>query len=119
MADPPRSRVVVLRVPHPAGHAERGIAAFCVYEVVAGELHVHNLAVHPRVRGGGLGRLLIRVVLDVGARRGAASALLEVRRSNEAARRLYESVGFRALATRPNYYRDPVEDALVMERALP
>jgi len=47
------------------------------------------------------------------------SALLEVRRSNEAARRLYESVGFRALATRRDYYSHPIEDALVMEKPLP
>jgi ribosomal-protein-alanine N-acetyltransferase len=119
MADPPRSRVVVLRVPHPPGHPERGIAAYCVYDVAAGELQVHNLAVLPGVRRGGLGRLLMRVVLEVAARQGARTALLEVRRSNEAARRLYESLGFHALAVRPDYYSHPTEDAVVMERALP
>lgn len=119
MADPPRSRVVVLRAPHAAGDPERGIAAYCVYETVAGELHVHNLAVHPGVRRGGLGRQLMRMVMDVAARGGARAALLEVRRSNEAARRLYETLGFRVLATRRNYYSHPAEDALVMEKPLP
>lgn len=119
MADPPHNRIVVLRVPHPAGDPERGIAAYCVYELVAGELHVHNLAVHPGVRRSGLGRLLMRVVLDAAAHQGARVALLEVRRSNEAARRLYESLGFRALGTRRNYYSHPAEDALVMEKRLP
>jgi ribosomal-protein-alanine N-acetyltransferase len=119
MADPPRSRVVVLRVPHPADDPGRGIAAYCVYELAADELHVHNLAVHPGVRRGGLGRLLMDVVLQAGARQGARAALLEVRGSNEAARRLYESLGFRELATRRNYYSHPTEDALVMEKRLP
>ncbi|HET8646352.1 MAG TPA: ribosomal protein S18-alanine N-acetyltransferase [Vicinamibacteria bacterium] len=119
MADPPRSRVVLLRVPHPSGHPERGIAAYCVYEMVAGELHVHNVAVHPGVRRSGLGRLLVAAVMAVAAHAGAHTALLEVRRSNEAARRLYEALGFRLLGARRNYYSHPVEDALVMEKALP
>lgn len=119
MAAAPRSRVVVLRVPHPPDDPGRGIAAYCVYDLVAGELHVHNVAVHPAVRRAGLARRLMRVVLEVGARAGARTALLEVRRSNEAARRLYGSLGFRTLAARRNYYSHPVEDALVMERALP
>jgi [ribosomal protein S18]-alanine N-acetyltransferase len=118
MADPPRSRVVVLRV-HPAGDLDRGVAAYCVYDVAAGELQVHNLAVHPAARRSGMGRLLMRVVLEGAARRGARTALLEVRRSNDAARRLYDSLGFHALAVRSRYYSHPVEDAVVMERALP
>jgi ribosomal-protein-alanine N-acetyltransferase len=119
MADPPHSRVVVLRVPRSMGHLERGIAAYCAYALAAGELHVHNLAVHPSLRRGGLARLLMGVLLDVATRRGARSALLEVRRSNEAARRLYETLGFRTLAARRDYYLHPTEDALVMEKSLP
>lgn len=118
MADPPRSRVLVLRGPHAPGDPERGIVAYCVTELAAGELHVHNVAVHPAYRGHGLGRRLMRLVLDMGARRGARCALLEVRRSNELARRMYESLGFRVLATRRGYYSHPVEDALVMEKTL-
>lgn len=118
MAAPPRTRVVVLRMP-PGGDPDRGIAAYCVYQVVAGEVHVHNLAVHPGSRRAGLGRVLMRRVLEVAARMGARQALLEVRRSNEAARRLYESLGFRVLTVRRNYYSRPVEDALLMEKGLP
>ncbi len=53
MADPPRSRVVILRMPRDPDRPERGIAAYCVYQVAAGELHVHNLAVEPGVRRAG------------------------------------------------------------------
>ena len=118
MLDPPRSRVVVART---SGDPElpNGIVAYCAYEAVAGELHVHNLAVHPRGRRQGWGRLLMEVMLGLAGRRGVSVALLEVRRSNEAARRLYESLGFRVLATRRDYYSRPTEDALVMEMSLP
>lgn len=119
MADPPRSRVVVLRMPPAANGWQRGIAAYCVYQVAADELHVHNLAVDPGVRRAGLGRVLMQRVLEVAARAGARAALLEVRRSNEGARRLYESLGFHVLAVRRNYYSHPAEDALVMEKRLP
>jgi [ribosomal protein S18]-alanine N-acetyltransferase len=119
MSDPPRSRVVVVRMVPDEGEPPNGIVAYCAYEAVAGELHVHNLAVHPRGRRQGWGRLLMEVVLALAARQGATVALLEVRRSNEAARRLYESLGFRVLATRRDYYSRPTEDALVMEMSLP
>ena len=119
MSDPPRSRVVVVRTAPDEGAPPNGIVAYCAYEAVAGELHVHNLAVHPRGRRQGWGRLLLEVVLGLAARQGASVALLEVRRSNEAARRLYESLGFRVLATRRDYYSRPTEDALVMEMSLP
>ena len=119
MADPPGSRVVVVRVPHEARDRDRGIAAYCAYALAAGELHVHNLAVNPADRRQGFARLLMRVVLALAARRGVSVALLEVRRSNEAARMLYESLGFRVLATRRDYYSRPTEDALVMEMPLP
>jgi ribosomal-protein-alanine N-acetyltransferase len=59
---------------------------------------------------------LLEHVLDAAASRGAARATLEVRRSNAAARRLYERLGFEVAATRPNYYASPAEDALILWR---
>jgi ribosomal-protein-alanine N-acetyltransferase len=47
-------------------------------------------------------------------RAGARVALLELRAGNEGALALYESLGFRRLALRRAYYRQPVEDALVL-----
>ena len=119
MAEPPGGRVVVVRVPYGPADRDRGIAAYCAYALAGGELHVHNLAVHPGDRRQGWARLLMRVVLGLAARKGATVALLEVRRSNEAARRLYETLGFSVRATRRDYYSRPIEDALVMERPLP
>lgn len=74
-----------------------------------------NLAVAEEWRRRGLGRLLVRRALE--AVRGSESGgrlVLEVRESNEAAMRLYRGLGFRVLGRRPDYYRSPREDALVM-----
>jgi ribosomal-protein-alanine N-acetyltransferase len=59
---------------------------------------------------------LLQFVLDRAAEEGAVRATLEVRRSNEVARRLYERFGFTVAGTRPAYYRAPVEDALILWR---
>jgi [ribosomal protein S18]-alanine N-acetyltransferase len=90
------------------------IAAYLVFELVAGELHVHNLAVRPDRRRQGYASRLLALVLDLAARRGAEQALLEVRAGNAAARALYERFGFELLGVRSGYYMAPVEDAFVL-----
>ncbi len=65
----------------------------------------------------GIATQLLRHVLKEGAASGARRATLEVRRSNEAARLLYERFGFEIAAVRQNYYSKPEEDALVLSRA--
>jgi len=83
---------------------------------VADELHINNLAVAEPYRRRGIGTALMGYVLKEGARMGAQRATLEVRRSNDAARQLYERLGFSAAGVRPAYYTNPVEDALVLWR---
>ena len=107
-----RRQLVVLRTAAGPADYRRGILGYCVFEVVARELHVHNLAVDPGRRGEGLGRRLLEIVLWLGTRRGARAALLEVRESNWPALQLYYSVGFQSLRRRRNYYSHPTEDAL-------
>jgi ribosomal-protein-alanine N-acetyltransferase len=92
------------------------IAGFCSFWLVLDELHINNLAVRPEHRGHGFGTALLRHVLGVGMERGATRATLEVRRSNTAAIRLYERLGFEIAATRHNYYVSPAEDALILWR---
>lgn len=115
---PGQGGVLVLRAPFPAGDPERGIRAYCAFRLVADELHIHNLAVHPERLRGGLGRRLLRLTLDLGLRHGARLALLEVRESNRAALALYAATGFERLANRRDYYERPREDALVLAKAL-
>ena len=92
----------------------RRVVGFCSFWRVLDELHINNVAVAPAHRGAGAGTALLEAVLRAGARLGARRATLEVRRSNDAARRLYERLGFSIAGVRPDYYTDPVEDALVL-----
>ena len=89
-----------------------------VQVLVLDEVHINNLAVRGDFRGQGVGKTLLERVLIEAASRGARRATLEVRRSNEAARRLYERLGFEVAATRPNYYASPPEDALILWRGV-
>lgn len=90
------------------------IHGFVGFWVVFDELHLNNLAVRPESRGRGYGAALLEHALSEGVRRGARQATLEVRRSNETARRLYERFGFEVMGLRPRYYARPDEDALVL-----
>jgi ribosomal-protein-alanine N-acetyltransferase len=92
------------------------IAGFCSFWRILDELHINNLAVAPERRRLGVGTALLQAVVAEGARLGAARATLEVRRSNEIARRLYERFGFVVAGVRRGYYTHPVEDALVLWR---
>jgi len=96
---------------------EQGVVVgFCSFWRVVDELHINNLAVLPAYRRRGIGTSLLVSVLREGARLGARRATLEVRRSNEVARRLYEMLGFSTAGVRRAYYTNPVEDALVLWR---
>lgn len=109
-----RSVFVVLRAASWASAPDRGLRGYCVFQVVAGEMHIMNLTVAPEGRGQGLGRFLLRLAKDLAARRGAREAFLEVRESNLAARALYRSAGFSEVGRRPGYYTRPQEDALLL-----
>jgi ribosomal-protein-alanine N-acetyltransferase len=78
--------------------------------------HVMTLAVAPEHRREGVASILLDAVIE---RAGEdASYTLEVRVSNTGAIALYERYGFRAVGTRPHYYADNGEDAVIMWRAI-
>lgn len=94
------------------------LAAFCCVWVVLDELHINNVAVAPRFRRQGFARALLEHVIADAISRGATRATLEVRRSNQAALHLYDTLGFNQAGVRRDYYTNPVEDALVLWRVL-
>jgi ribosomal-protein-alanine N-acetyltransferase len=108
--------VLVLVGPLGSGAGREEIRAYCSYRLARDEMQVMNVAVAPGLRRRGLGRFLLDFAIRRAARAGARTAFLEVRAGNLEARALYESLGFRQLGRRREYYREPVEDALVLRR---
>lgn len=93
---------------------ENELAGFIVSRLIAGELHVNNVAVRAEFRRQGIAAHLLGAVLGWARGRGAVMALLEVREGNQAAQALYSRCGFRIVGRRRGYYRQPLEDALLM-----
>ena len=92
--------------------AESTVGGFIVVRPVAErEWEILNLAVAPGERRRGIGRQLLSDIVT----RHAGEFFLEVRESNTPARQFYEYAGFRAITRRLQYYRDPVETAIVMK----
>lgn len=108
--------VLVLEGPSRAREGRSRLRAYVAYRLVLDEVHVMNLAVAPEDRRRGLARWLLAFALRSAARAGARRALLEVREGNRAALGLYESLGFRRVGVRRGYYRQPEEDAILLNR---
>lgn len=78
------------------------------------DAHITTIAVDPLYRGQGIGELLLNALIDHAYDLGAHQITLEVRISNTSAQRLYLKYGFQPGGTRPRYYTDNSEDALIM-----
>ena len=111
LCDNPHARNVVVRV-------DEAIRAYASVHLIAGELRINNIAVHPAARRQGLGAGLLAHLLEQARSAGSKVASLEVRPSNRAARGLYEAHGFRVVGRRRGYYQDTEEDAILMEKDL-
>ena len=90
------------------------VAGYVGSQTVMGETDMMNVAVSPAYRRRGIARELIQALLRELARQRSHRLTLEVRASNAPARALYESLGFAQVGRRPNYYRNPKEDALIL-----
>ena len=97
---------------------ENQVAGYVIAFAVGEDAELLNVAVEPRFRGQGFAGQMLDAVLIELAGLGVRAAFLEVRESNRAALGLYGSRGFKEIGRRKNYYRRPVEDALVMRRIL-
>ncbi len=94
-----------------SGHRVVGFAGL-LFALTDG--HVTTIAVDPEHQGGRIGTRLLLVLVRRAIERGAEAVTLEVRASNQPAQALYRRFGFAPAGVRKGYYRDPVEDALVL-----
>jgi [ribosomal protein S18]-alanine N-acetyltransferase len=112
----PDSRVWIV-ADAPAAHAgdgRRRIVGYGGAILLTDEAHIANVAVLPDQRRSGIGARLVSALLEESRARGATAATLEVRTGNIAARALYRRLGFVPVGTRPAYYTDTGEDAIIM-----
>lgn len=84
--------------------------------LVINEAHVTNVAVSKSFRRQGVGRALLKGLMDLARENHMESMTLEVRVSNVAARALYSQLGFVEAGVRKNYYTETREDALILWR---
>lgn len=93
-----------------------GLLGYGVLSIGADEAHLLNLCVDPSLQGRGLGRRMLKRMVDLARWHMADRMFLEVRPSNPNAIALYDSEGFARIGQRPRYYpaRDGREDAIVM-----
>jgi [ribosomal protein S18]-alanine N-acetyltransferase len=98
--------------------ADCRIVGYAIFWTVLDQSELGNVAVTPAWRRRGVGEILVAEVIRRTAEQGVREVFLEVRPSNEQARRLYERFGFTQVGRRRNYYQAPVEDALVLRRPL-
>jgi ribosomal-protein-alanine N-acetyltransferase len=96
------------------------MGGYGIMSVGAGEAHILNVCIREEYRGRGYARKMLVYLMDRARAAGMREAFLEVRPSNTAASRLYQSMGFEQVGVRRGYYQATVgrEDAAVLRRVL-
>lgn len=94
--------------------SEGKVNGFVFARPITPEIEIFNIAVLPEFRKQGIGQKLFETILGLAVDRGCRECWLEVRESNLAAHRFYEKLNFQNVGRRKNYYRFPIEDALLL-----
>ena len=92
------------------------VAGYVGSQTVLGETDMMNIAVHPDYRRRGVAETLVNALVDALKGKGSHCLTLEVRASNTPAQKLYEKLGFAQVGLRKNYYRNPKEDARILQK---
>lgn len=97
---------------------DKNLLGYAGFRQVLDEGHITNIAVAHNYRGRGVGKFLMKGLLDECRSLGIIYVLLEVRVSNKAAIHIYERAGFTVAGIRRGYYEIPREDAVIMCKKL-
>ena len=95
---------------------EQQVVGYVGSQTVMGEADMMNIAVSSRYRRMGIAQELVQRLVSALNDAQVHSLTLEVRASNEPAKALYGKLGFEQIGRRPNYYRNPKEDALILRK---
>lgn len=94
------------------------IMGYTVFWVIDNLIEIHQISVGTTCQRSGIGRSLMEMILKMARQESVDRICLEVRRSNQAAIAFYEDLGFIQCGFRPDYYRNPVDDALVLNKTV-
>lgn len=92
------------------------VVGYIGMNVVVDEGYIFNVAVDENYRKKGIGSVLIRELVTFGKKNNLCFLTLEVRESNKNARSLYSKFGFIKVGERKDYYKEPVENAVLMTK---
>lgn len=93
------------------------VLGYCGMWTVLGEGNITNMAVAKEYRRQGIAKLLMSEMERISIKENGVDVFfLEVRQSNENAKKLYEKMGYKPIGTRKRFYEKPVEDAIVMSK---
>jgi ribosomal-protein-alanine N-acetyltransferase len=94
--------------------AENKVVGYISFFCILDETEIANVCVLPEYRGRGIGKALTKCAIDFNKEINGIKVMLEVRKSNITAIRLYESLGFIPVGVSKNHYKLPTEDAILM-----
>ena len=105
------SRILVAKI-------DNIVVGYITYSVVLDEVQIANIATHPNYRRRGIGEKLLMQLFNESTTENMCVITLEVRNSNAPAVCLYEKCGYSEVGRRKNYYKNPTEDAILMNLSL-
>ncbi len=103
-----------------AGDTEtKEVKGYVIFWIIEETLELHDMAVIGRYKKKGIGSFMMNFMLETARARDVEELFLEVRKSNSEAIKFYEKFNFRQIGVRKNYYKNPIEDALVYRLTIP
>ena len=96
---------------------EEKVVGFVAYSYVLDEGDIQDIAVLPEYQSQKLGTKMLCKVIKLCKKQGVTKLTLEVRSSNQKAISLYQQFDFKEIALRKNYYKNPTEDAIIMQKS--
>lgn len=121
--DPWSEKSVASELNNPLSHwlvavEDDAVLGYIGSQTVLDESDMMNVAVSPAHRRKGIAEALVSALADALREKGSVKLTLEVRASNAPAITLYEKLDFKPIGLRKNYYRNPKEDALILQKEL-
>ena len=81
------------------------------------QAEIMNIVVKKDKRGLGIGKKLLKEIIELVKKNNLSKITLEVNSKNEAAKKMYENIGFEVIGIRKKYYNN-VDDAIIMNLVL-